>query len=166
MKHRKKSCQNDQSTRPVHNGILSIIFILFFVSLIPACAAPSTHNGTPENALNSYIQALNDRNSVAVFRDLSIPLQAQYHKDYETTGRDPVAFSLYGLQRGGQTIQSVQIINQTMTGLNASIRITYFWHFSGRFDTEERTAVVELVNESGTWKFGSFFPFDNPDLMP
>lgn len=146
--------------------IFTLIFLLLFTILSPACTAPSAVDHSPQGVLNTYIKAINDRDTKTVHDTLSSALQTRIDHEYATTRRDPVHDSLYGLQRGGATIQSVTIINQTIIGQTAFVEVNYFWHFPERVQTFETHQVVEFVNEGGEWKLIEFFPFNDPELWP
>jgi hypothetical protein len=143
--------------------ILTLIFLLVFTILSPACTAPSAVDHSPQGVLNNYIKAINDRDTQTVHDTLSSALQTRYDHEYATTRRDPVHDSLYGLQREGATIQSVMIINQTIIGQTAFIEVEYFWHYIERVQTDKRHQIVEFVYEGGEWKLNNFFPFDEPN---
>jgi hypothetical protein len=142
---------------------MMIILVLFSAALSAACISPSAVDHSPRGVLNTYIKAINDRDTQTVHDTLSSALRTRYDHEYATTRRDPVHDSLYGLQRGGATIQSVMIINQTMIGQTAFVEVDYFWHYPERVQTDRRHQIVEFVNEGGEWKLNNFFPFDEPN---
>ena len=88
-----------------------------------------------------------------------------YDHTYATTRRDPVHDALYALKLQGATIQTVTIINQTITGQTASVVVDYFWHYPGIFQINEERQVVEFVNEGGAWKLNTFFPFEGQNIL-
>jgi hypothetical protein len=145
--------------------ILTLMEVLFFTAFVPACTAPPAPDPSPQGILKSYIQNVNDRDTQAVHEALSSGLRSGYDRAYETTRQDPVHDALYSLERQGATIQTVTIVNQTITGQNASVEVDYFWHYPGISRIDERRQIVELVNEGGVWKLNSFFPFEGQDIL-
>jgi len=146
--------------------ILSLIAALLFTAFVPACTAPSADDPSPQGVLKTYIQKINDRDTQAVHDALSSELRSQYDHTYATTGRDPVHDALYSLERQGANIQTVTIVNQTITNQTATVVVDYFWHYPGISRIDERQQVVELVNEGGVWRLTTFFPFEGQDVVP
>jgi hypothetical protein len=145
--------------------IFSLILMLFFTTFIPACTTPSAPDPSPQGILKTYIQEVNDRDAQAVREALSSGLQSQYDHAYETTGRDPVHDAIYGLERQGATIQTMTIINQTITGQTATVEVDYFWHYPGIYQINEQRQAVEFENEGGAWKLTTFFPFEGQNIL-
>lgn len=145
--------------------LIPLVAMVFFAAVFPACTAPSAPDPSPQGILKTYIQNVNDRDTQAVHDALSSRLQSQYDRAYETTRQDPVHAALYGLELQGATIQTVTIINQTITGQNASVEVDYFWHYPGISRISEQRQSVECVNEGGTWKLDTFFPFEGQNIL-
>lgn len=145
--------------------IIPLVALLFFTAVFPACTAPSAPDPSPQGVLKTYIQNVNDRDTQAVHDALSSRLQFQYERAYEATRQDPVHDALYGLERQGATIQTVTIINQTITGQNATLVVNYFWHYPGISQINEQRQSVEFVNEGGTWELDTFFPFEGQNIL-
>lgn len=142
----------------------TIILLLIFAILFSACTSPSITDRSPLGVLNTYINAVNDRDTRTVHDTLSSALRSQYDHEYATTLRDPVYDALHALDLQKATMQSVTIVNMTTSNKTAVIEVDFFWHYPGIEHGDERRQIVHLVNEGGEWKLDDFFPFDGPDL--
>lgn len=157
--HYKTAIRDPVFFERLHAVRILIVLLVFFIA-IPGCTAPSPADPSPQGVLNEYIRALNDRDSQMVHDLLSSALISKYDHMYATTGRDPVYDSVYGLKREGATIQSVEIINQTVFNQSVFLDVNYFWHYSGRMQTDQDRQMVVLIKENDEWKLNTFFPFE------
>jgi Domain of unknown function (DUF4878) len=145
-------------------ALSTIILLLIFAILASACTTPSVADRSPPGVLNTYVKAVNDRDTRTVHDALSSALRSRFDHDYATTRRDPVYDALHALELMKATMQSVTIINMTTTNKTSVIEVDFFWHYPGVEHGDERRQIVHLVNEGGEWKLDDFFPFDGPDI--
>jgi hypothetical protein len=148
----------------------SILIVLSLILLTIGCTTTQKQipgqEQTPEGTLNNYVRALNDRDSKEVHRMLSKSLQDQINHEIATTDHDPVQDALYGLDRQGATINSVEMLNVTTSGNTAQVEIDFFWHYPPGEPHRESRQVATMVKENGTWKFQNFFPFNDSESVP
>jgi len=144
--------------------IIPFVLLLFALILISGCTNP-TYPNTPEGALQKYVKAVNDRDSDTVYSMLSSNLQSQYKWEFTTNRFDPVHVSLEGIRKGGATINSLTIINQTVSADKALLKVDFFWHYIGLAQHDEKRLMVEFVKENGEWKLNNLFPFYDPVTM-
>ncbi len=144
--------------------VLTLIAVLFFTALFPAYFPLHPLLIPPPGSPQSLYSECK-WSPQAVHDALSSRLQSQYRSYLCDHRRDPVHDALYALKLQGATIQTVTIINQTITGQTASVVVDYFWHYPGIFQINEERQVVEFVNEGGAWKLNTFFPFEGQNIL-